>query len=354
MENQAYTDSVALRKLWIKEARGGISRIFISLFVFQIISFGVVNLTAIALAIISPRLYLELAENAVFNILLSSGAMYCLAFPVFYLMVRKMKVRLPQKTKLEAGELITALFIAETLMIAGSYASMSLTALIEGIIGQPIPDNTSELILDTPIWLLILIVVIIGPIVEELIFRKLMIDRLSPHGELYAVIVSSVAFGIFHQNIYQLFYATLLGFLLGYLYLKSGDIKISIFVHMIINLLGSVVALFIQEKVALLSELSDNAAYAEEIPYDVAFKLYDAVCAVLSYEALVYGMALAGFVMLIIGFRRKKYRLSKDCPLPLDARGLTEATLVNVGAILFLALSAIMTFMNMILPLLVV
>ena len=352
MENQTYTDGVAPRKLWIKEARGGISRIFISLFVFQIISFGVVNLTAIALAIFSPKLYLVLAESAVFNILLSSGVMYCLAFPIFYLMVRKMRVRLPKKTKLEAGELITSLFIAETLMIVGSYVSLSLTSLLEEIIGQPIPDNTSELILDAPVWLLILIVVIIGPIVEELIFRKLMIDRLSLHGELYAVIVSSVAFGIFHQNVYQLFYATLFGFLLGYVYLKSGNIKLSILLHMVINLLGSVVALFIQEKLTLLGELSENADYAYEIPYDVAFKLYGAVCAVLSYEALVYGMGLAGLVMLIIGFRKKKYRLSKDCPLPLDASGLTKATLVNVGTVLFLVLSAIMTLMNVILPLL--
>ena len=305
MDNQAYSYEKAMRRLWIKDARGGISRIFIALFVFQIISFAVVNMVALALAIISPRLYIQLAENAVFNILLSSGVMYLVAFPVFFLIVRKMRVRLPRKMKLQPGELITALFIAEALTIVGSYVSMSLTALIENIIGQPIPDNTSELISDAPVWLLILIVVIIGPIVEELIFRKLIIDRLSVHGELYAVIISSVAFGIFHQNVYQLFYATLLGALFGYLYLKSGNIGLPILLHMLINLLGSVVALFVQSKADVLTDILESGDYAEKMPYDLTLKLYDAFCAVASYEALIYGMATAGFVMLIIGFRRK-------------------------------------------------
>lgn len=350
MENQTYMDGSTLRKLWIREARGGILRIFIALFVFQIISFAVVNLVAVALAIISPHLYLELADNAIFNILLSSGVMYLLAFPVFYLIVRRMRVRRPEKHELKAGELIIALFAAEALMIAGNYVGVALMAIVEGIIGQPIPNGTSDLISDAPIWLLALIVVVIGPIVEELIFRKLMIDRLSVHGEFFAIIVSSVAFGIFHQNVYQLFYATLLGFLLGYVYLKCGDIKVPILIHMLMNLLGSIVALFVQEKAETLVEILENEAYATEMPYDVTLQLYNALCAVLSYEALVYGMAIAGFVMLIIGFSRKKFRLSKDCPLPLDSRGLSEATLINAGTILFLALSAIMTVMNMILP----
>ena len=80
-------------------------------------------------------------------------------------------------------------------------------------------------------------------------------------------------------------------------------------------------------------------------------KLYDAICAVSSYAVFVYGMAITGFVMLIIGFTKKKFRLSRDCPLPLDAWGLTEATLLNAGVILFLVLSAIITLINMILPL---
>ncbi len=349
MENHAYMDSAALRKLWIKEARGGILRIFIALFVFQIISFAVVNIAAIALAIISPHLFLELADNAIFNILLSSGAMYLLAFPVFYLIVRKMRVHRPEKKKLEAGELMTALFAGEALMIAGNYVGIALMAIVEGIIGQPISNGTADLISDAPIWLLALIVVVIGPIVEELIFRKLVIDRLSVHGELFAIIVSSVAFGIFHQNIYQLFYATLLGFLLGYVYLKCGDIKVPVLIHMVMNLLGSIVALFVQEKADTLLEILENEAYATgEMPYDVIFQLYDAICAILSYDALVYGMAIAGFVILIIGFSRKKFRLSRECPLPLDAGGLTEATLLNAGTLLFLALSAIITMMNMI------
>ena len=47
-------------------------------------------------------------------------------------------------------------------------------------------------------------------------FRKLIIDRMSIYGDKLAIIVSSIAFGLFHGNFYQIFYATLIGFILGY------------------------------------------------------------------------------------------------------------------------------------------
>ena len=201
MEYNTYVDPSLERKLWIRDAANRVSRIFLALFVYEIISYALVYAVTLVMAIINPSLYLEVAESPIFNMLLSSFSMYLVAFPVLYLMVRKMRVHRFEKKKLEAGEMVLAFCIAETLGLIGSYISNILTTTFTAVTGIVPEDGTSDLIAETPIWLLAIIVVVIGPIVEELIFRKLIIDRLSVHGELFAIILSSVAFGIFHQNI---------------------------------------------------------------------------------------------------------------------------------------------------------
>ncbi len=338
------------RKLWIREAAGGISRVFLALFVFSLVSFALVNAVGLALALFAPSLYLSLAEDPVFSIALSSVSMYLIAFPLFWLIVRKMRVHKPERKKLKAGWLVLAFCVAEALTLVGSMVSAALTGLIETVSGITTENSTSELVSRTPMWLIILVVVIIGPIVEELIFRKLMLDRLSVHGETFALIITSVAFGIFHNNIYQLFYATLLGILLGYLYLKSGDIKLPIILHMLMNLFGSVVALFVEGKLTVIEELASQ--YGDALPMTAFPEAFDALCAELTYVLTLYGTAIAGFVILIIAFSKKQVRLSRDCPLPLDGSGLAEATLINVGVILFLVLSALITLLNTVAPML--
>lgn len=355
MQDNFVYDTALERRGWIREAGGRCARIFLALLAFELISGAAVYGFSFMLAIFDPDTYLLIADDAVFNILLSSVPMYLIAFPVLYLIIRKMKVHRPVKTKLEPGELLLALFVAEALMLAGNYVGLTLMSFVEGILGQPIPDSTAGIIAEAPPWILAIIVVAIGPTVEELIFRKLFIDRLRVHGDLYAIIVSSVAFGIFHQNIYQLFYATLIGFLLGYLYIKSGDIKKPILIHMAINFFGSVAGFFVQDNIDVLNEILETIEEkgpGAELPYETVFELYGSMSAILSYTMLIYGMAIAGIVIIILAFVKKQIKLSKTPPLPLDAGGLAEATLLNVGAILFLVLSVIMTVSNALLPLL--
>ncbi len=57
---------------------------------------------------------------------------------------------------------------------------------------------------------------IIGPIVEELIFRGLVFRTLEKHGTNLAIVVSSILFGIMHGNIPQAVFAFLTGLIFGY------------------------------------------------------------------------------------------------------------------------------------------
>lgn len=57
---------------------------------------------------------------------------------------------------------------------------------------------------------------ILGPISEELLFRGVLLRLLRPYGKQAAIVLSALAFGLFHGNIIQIPFAFLVGLVLGY------------------------------------------------------------------------------------------------------------------------------------------
>ena len=75
--------------------------------------------------------------------------------------------------------------------------------------------------------------VIAAPIVEEIIFRGLIFDRLKKGmPTVVAAIISSILFGLAHGQIVWIIYAMILGFVLCYVYSKTGSIRTTIALHM--------------------------------------------------------------------------------------------------------------------------
>ena len=68
--------------------------------------------------------------------------------------------------------------------------------------------------------------VIVGPIFEEWLFRKQLIDHTRKYGEKTAILLSGLAFGLFHMNLFQFFYAFLLGLMFGYVYTRTSSCAI--------------------------------------------------------------------------------------------------------------------------------
>lgn len=88
-----------------------------------------------------------------------------------------------------------------------------------------------------PVGLMILVVGIIGPICEELMFRGIVFHRLKDWVKPQAaIVISALLFGIYHGNIVQFFYATCMGVMLAIIYDKTGTLWISIVAHIAANL----------------------------------------------------------------------------------------------------------------------
>ena len=88
----------------------------------------------------------------------------------------------------------------------------------------------------------LLIICILGPISEELIFRGIGLGILRKYGQKTAIIFVSIIFGLCHGNIMQAFCAGISGIVLSYVYFKYGLIY-SILLHMLNNFLPSVISI---------------------------------------------------------------------------------------------------------------
>ena len=192
------------------------SRLGFALSAYILISVGVITLLQLIISLVLD----DAAANNVFNsdMYVWGGqvlAMYILAFPALHLMTRSVPRKVKEKKKMDIEELFMLFFIAQAFAFVGSLISSVITSFFSIILGREVSGDVTELIMDTPIWIVIVVAVIIGPIFEEIIFRRILIDRLSPFGEKLAIFTSAIAFGVFHGNFDQVVYATALGIILG-------------------------------------------------------------------------------------------------------------------------------------------
>ena len=105
--------------------------------------------------------------------------------------------------------------------------------------------------------------VLVGPFMEELVFRMgiqrhLMRHRMHPW---VAIAVSSVIFGVIHGNPAQIPGAVLFGVVLGWLYWRSGTIWMPVAAHAFNNLVG-VAAIWFTDPQTTLCDLCGGAGVA--------------------------------------------------------------------------------------------
>ena len=81
---------------------------------------------------------------------------------------------------------------------------------------------------------MLLYVSFLGPIVEELVFRGFLLRRLEKRGKVLAIVVTSLLFGLMHQNLPQVLNATLIGLVMGYIAMEYSIIW-SIVLHIFNN-----------------------------------------------------------------------------------------------------------------------
>ena len=273
-------------------------------------------------------------------VLLSAVSMYAIGFPVCFLVLRKTESTPPPLHKARPGTLLVLTAIAFSLLYFGNVLGIYASAMAEKLFGAPIAEVTLELVADLPWYVAFLFAALIGPLVEECIFRKLIINRVRVYGEKLAILFSALLFAFFHMSVQQFFYAFFIGLVLGYLYIRTGSLLAVWSVHAAVNTLGSVVPLFLMqycgyEELLLALESGQEAVFAQVAENPIG------VIAVLVYSVCNMALLLLGWILL--GIYRRKLRFEEAAqPLPRDTEGTVAFT--GIGVVLFIAVCVLLPF----------
>ncbi|NEX00517.1 Membrane protease YdiL, CAAX protease family [Pseudobutyrivibrio sp. NOR37] len=255
--------------------------------------------------------------------------MYCIAFPIFILLIKRVPAEPFVETKTLNFPNWLRFFTLTTFgMVAGA-----LIASFVGKIFENFSINTNvtmETLTSTNSALAPIVLAILAPIVEEFIFRKFLIDRIHVYGGKVAVVTSAAMFALFHGNFSQVFYTFLMGLVWGYVYYKTGKVIYTIIMHMLVNFGGSVVSVYFLNKLNGVDTSDIEALLAS--PDAMA-----GVAGIIIYVFILYGLAIAGLICLIIGFKKRSYSQER---LELPEEGKVATVCLNVGMILFLLICA--------------
>jgi membrane protease YdiL (CAAX protease family) len=299
---------------------------------YSIAGFSFVVLIVVALLaqvglLVLPRLPgLEFLEETSWWIwVCASAPMYLVAFPVCVLMLHILPGQEPERHELTGKQFLTLIPISFCLMYAGNLVGTVLSMVLSG--GQA-ENAIADFAMDNS-PLKILVMVILAPVLEELICRKLLIDRTVRYGEKVSVLMSGLIFGLLHQNLFQFFYAFALGCLFAYVYVRTGKIRYTMILHAIVNFLGSVVA------PAILSVVDMDALErleGGEFTMELLSEVLPGFMLLMAYSTVLMGLSVFGLVLLILKARRLTWKETEQ-QVP-GKKGL-KAALVNAGMIVY-------------------
>lgn len=137
--------------------------------------------------------------------------------------------------------------------------AQGIAAQIEQLIGIKVGSENTQVILriieSFPI--VIIVTSIIGPILEEIVFRKIIFGSLYKRfGFTISAMISSLIFAVAHNELEHTLLYTAMGFTFAFLYVKTKRIIVPIFAHVAMNTLVVLVqSIYYDEIQKLLKEM---------------------------------------------------------------------------------------------------
>lgn len=259
-----------------------------------------------------------------------------IVFPLAALLLRRLPVAAPEKGKISARHFFAFLPILYLCSYVGSQLSQWLIALLADAFGLQMGSALGTLLLTHPL-VMVFILLLAAPLCEEWFFRKLLLDRACIYGEKLAIFVSALLFACYHTSVYQFFYAFFVGLILGYLYLRTGKLWVTVLMHAVFNLLCSILP-YVMLRFGIFAAFMEAETMDEQIAVITENPVGVAVACVYGFVCL--GLLIGG-CLLLGKYRKKVFFKPAACPLPPDTEG--AAAFVNVGMLLCIIASVLIT-----------
>ena len=131
--------------------------------------------------------------------------------------------------RLKAGEGLWLLLIGASL---ATFANMLVAALQNILPVREYQETMNQITSGKSIWMLVFWMGIVAPVAEEMVFRWLIYFRLRDYMRMgMAMAVSGIFFGIYHMNLTQAVYASILGMMFAYFLEITGNLWASVLLH---------------------------------------------------------------------------------------------------------------------------
>lgn len=295
-------------ELKIKEEN---KKVFNRIGLAMLVSIILVNIIQIIFFNIIAIVNQDLLSTSWINYIALAISYYLIGFPVFYFMIKGLpEGEKREGKKLGVWEIIKLCLISYSLMCIFNFLTNFFIILLSTIKGSEVINPLEELLEGSNFILTIIFVGILSPIIEEIMFRGIMLNKLRRYGDKIAIVTTALLFGLFHTNFSQFFYATVLGIIFAYVVLKTGTIKYSIILHIFVNMMGSFIIPLI------IGDGSNLVAYG---------------CVLF----LIVLISLVGLVLLV---RDRKNISLLDGEVKLE-KGIAFKTIwINVGMVLFIVI----------------
>ena len=202
----------------------------------------VVNLVQMIIITIFNVVNPAFESNGWFRYLLIAVSFYLIGFPICCLILKS----IPDGPKREEenltfGGFIKFFLISYFIMVLLNLFTTGFLWIVGNFKEADVVNPLESVLSNSSIWATIIFAGILSPIIEEVLFRGIMLNKLRTYGDKIAIITTALLFGLFHENFSQFFYAVGLGMIFAYVTLKTGTIKYSIGLHIMINMMGSVI-----------------------------------------------------------------------------------------------------------------
>jgi uncharacterized protein len=197
-------------------------------------SFGITGIVILGMLLLGPVIELKEIIGKEASMLIY----YLLAIGIPLLIVysiRKNKTNISSfNVTLENKRIIPYLIIGSIVLLLG-VASPIISSI-------PVPESIKKILLEFGSQkgiLAFILMVIAAPVMEELIFRGIILDGLlKNYSPLKSILISSLLFGIVHLNPWQFVTALIIGIFSGWVYYKTRSLIPSIIIHASVNLSG--------------------------------------------------------------------------------------------------------------------
>lgn len=208
-------------------------------------------------------------------------------------------------------------------------------------------NQIGNALVETPAWLIILVVGILGPMNEEFIYRGVFYQSYRKTGRiLAAMVMSAFLFGLMHLNFNQMSYAFVVGIMGVLLVEATGSIVSTMIFHACINT-GSAVQIILQRD-QLAAAGGDTRAMLNEllVQYNIGYTQFLLVMIVVYGVIALFSTALA--VLLLYGIAVIEKRSDEFKGIFRRKQGYVKETKKESLWSVPLVISAVLSFLFMI------